>query len=315
MDSQSISRVAVLGLGTMGHGIAQTMAVAGCEVRGYDSVPGARDSMHDRVRSNLGQMTEAGLLDESVIDEALSRLTVCESEEDALADAQFVTEAVLEDLAVKQELFHRIEAFVEAETILVSNTSSYPMTDIAVRMAHAERALVTHYFNPPHIIPVVEVVPGEKTDPATVDIAARICESIGKTAIRLSREVQGFVVNRLQFAMFREALSLVQSGIVSPQDVDKATTMSWGNRLGVFGPFKIADIAGLDTYAFVSKTVFPTLGNADDVAPFFADMVASGKLGAKTGEGIYPWPEGALDEARAQIARHALFVFGGGESD
>lgn len=306
MDSQSISRVAVLGLGTMGHGIAQTMAVAGCEVRGYDSVPGARDSMHDRVRSNLGQMTEAGLLDESVIDEALSRLTVCESEEDALADAQFVTEAVLEDLAVKQELFHRIEAFVEAETILVSNTSSYPMTDIAVRMAHAERALVTHYFNPPHIIPVVEVVPGEKTSGETTQTTYDFLDRIGKTPVKLNKELPGFLVNRVQIAMFREILDLLDKNIASPEDIDRAIRGSAGMRLAALGPLAIMDYAGLDVCARVFQNLVPHVRSNHDLPQRIGELVEEGHYGAKTGQGVFEYPAATADEQIA--ARDRMYM-------
>ena len=315
MKIPEVSTVGVLGAGLMGHGLALEFARAGYEVLIFDSIESQRDSAPERLQGAYKTMSDMGMVDAAAADETLGRIRVVDSMDDLGASAEYILEAVTEDLDIKKAAFAELDRVCGPDVILASNTSALSPTALGSATNRPEKVVVTHFFIPPYLLPLVEVVPGEKTDPATVDIAARICESIGKTAIRLSREVQGFVVNRLQFAMFREALSLVQSGIVSPQDVDKATTMSWGNRLGVFGPFKIADIAGLDTYAFVSKTVFPTLGNADDVAPFFADMVASGKLGAKTGEGIYPWPEGALDEARAQIARHALFVFGGGESD
>lgn len=315
MKIPEVSTIGVLGGGLMGHGLALEFARAGYQVRIYDSIAAQRDSAPERLRGAYKTMSDMGMADAAEADETMDRIKVVDSMEELGASAEYILEAVTEDIDIKKAAFAELDQVCGPDVIFASNTSALSPTELGSSTNRPEKVVVTHFFIPPYLLPLVEVVPGEKTDPTTVDLAARICESIGKTAIRLSREVQGFVVNRLQFAMFREALSLVQNGIVSPEDVDKATTMSWGNRLGVFGPFKIADIAGLDTYDFVCKTIFPTLGTDHDVARFFADKVASGKLGAKTGEGIYQWPEGALDDARAQIARHALFTFGGGDPD
>ena len=315
MKIPEVSTIGVLGGGLMGHGLALEFARAGYQVRIYDSIAAQRDSAPERLRGAYKTMSDMGMADAAEADETMDRIKVVDSMEELGASAEYILEAVTEDIDIKKAAFAELDQVCGPDVIFASNTSALSPTELGSATNRPEKVVVTHFFIPPYLLPLVEVVPGEKTDPTTVDLAARICESIGKTAIRLSREVQGFVVNRLQFAMFREALSLVQNGIVSPEDVDKATTMSWGNRLGVFGPFKIADIAGLDTYDFVCKTIFPTLGTDHDVARFFADKVASGKLGAKTGEGIYQWPEGALDDARAQIARHALFTFGGGDPD
>lgn len=313
MKISEISTVGVLGAGLMGHGLALEFARAGYEVVIYDTVAAMRESAPERLRGAYKTMSDMGMVDEGAAEEVLGRIRVADSMADLGGSAEYVLEAITEDLSIKQAAFAELDRVCGPDVILASNTSALSPTALASATSRPEKVVVTHFFIPPYLLPLVEVVPGDGTDPATVELAARICESIGKTAIKLGREVQGFVVNRLQFAMFREALSLVQSGVVSADDVDKATTMSWGNRLGVFGPFKIADIAGLDTYQFVCNTVFPTLDNTAEVADFFRELVASGKLGAKSGEGVYPWPEGALDDARAQIARHALFTFGGGE--
>ena len=267
----------------MGHGLALEFARAGYQVRIYDSIAAQRDSAPERLRGAYKTMSDMGMADAAEADETMDRIKVVDSMEELGASAEYILEAVTEDIDIKKAAFAELDQVCGPDVIFASNTSALSPTELGSSTNRPEKVVVTHFFIPPYLLPLVEVVPGEKTDPTTVDLAARICESIGKTAIRLSR--------------------------------DKATTMSWGNRLGVFGPFKIADIAGLDTYDFVCKTIFPTLGTDHDVARFFADKVASGKLGAKTGEGIYQWPEGALDDARAQIARHALFTFGGGDPD
>ena len=310
MRIPDIQTVGILGAGLMGHGLALEFARAEYNVLMYDSIEDQRRSAPSRLRGSYKTIADMGMTELGSADETLDRIRVVDSIEELGDASDYVLEAVTEDLDIKKAVFARLDQVCGPDTVLASNTSALSPTVLGSATDRPNKVVVTHFFIPPYLLPLVEVVPGKETDADTVDIAVRICESIGKTAIRLTKEVQGFVVNRLQYAMFREALALVQNGIVSPEDVDKATTMSWGNRLAVFGPFKIADIAGLDTYEFVSKTVFPTLENGDDVAQFFADKIASGKHGAKTGEGIYLWPEGALDEARAQIARHALFTFG-----
>ncbi|MDP6446909.1 MAG: 3-hydroxyacyl-CoA dehydrogenase NAD-binding domain-containing protein, partial [Pirellulaceae bacterium] len=188
-----MKNTAVLGLGTMGHGIAQVMALAECRVRAFDASPAARDSLNQRLNNNLHELAGVGLVDEADISPTIERITVCDSEADALRGAEFVTEAIVEDLTTKQELFARIEALVDPTTILASNTSSYPITDIARDMQHPGRAIVTHWFNPPHICPLVEVIPGERTAAGTVEATIALHERIGKMPVRVNQELPGFM--------------------------------------------------------------------------------------------------------------------------
>ena len=306
MDFGTIQRVSVLGLGTMGHGIAQTMALAGCEVRGYDASAEAREDLHDRVRANLRQMLSVGMIEQAAISEAIGRITVCETEADALAGAEFVTEAVVENLALKQELFERIEAFVEEETILVSNTSSYPMTDISVRMSHPQRALVTHWFNPPHIVPVVEVVPGEQTSDETTVTTYDFLDRIGKTPVRLNQELPGFLVNRVQVAMFREVLDLLDRNVASPEQIDRAIRGSAGMRLAALGPLAIIDFAGWDVTSRVYQNLVPDLRCDHELPERVAKLVQAGHFGAKTGQGVFDYPPESLEQRIADRDRTYL---------
>ena len=213
MDANSIQEIAVLGLGTMGHGIAQTFALAGCRVRGYDASVSARETLHDRIRDNLRSASHAGLVDESQIADALPRIEACDTEAGALEGAQFVVEAVAEDLAVKQDRFERIEAMVDDETILASNSSSHPISSSGSRLKLPQRAVVTHWFNPPHIIPTVEVVGGPETSEDTIVTAVDLHRRIGKLAVRVNKELPGFLVNRVQIAMIREVWDLLEQGV------------------------------------------------------------------------------------------------------
>ena len=285
------SNVAVLGLGTMGHGIAQTMAVAGCRVRGFDESLAARSNTLRRIESNLWQMVEVGIIADNTIAETLERITVCDTEQAATEGAEFVTEAVSEDLQVKQELFERLEAQVADDTLLASNTSSYPMTDISARMRHPQRAIVTHWFNPPHIVPVVEVVPGEQTSAETTQTACDLLEQMGKLPVRLNQEIPGFLVNRVQNAMFR--------GVASADQIDVAIRGSMGLRLAALGPLAIIDFAGWDITTRVFKNLIPHMRSDCELPERVAGLVRDAHYGVKTGQGVFDYPG---DAAERQIA-------------
>lgn len=296
---RNIERVSVLGLGTMGHGIAQTMASAGCQVRTFDASPDARGSLCQRIATNLRQMVAVGIIEETAINEIVGRITVCDSLTEALTGADFVTEAVIEDLKLKQELFEQIEPLVEPETILASNTSSYPMTDISARMRHAERAIVTHWFNPPHIVPVVEVVPGAKTSDETTQTVYGFLDHIGKTPVLVNQEIPGFLVNRVQCAMFREIWDLLDRKIASPEDIDRAIRGSMGLRLAALGPLAIVDYAGWDVTAGVYQNLIPHL-RCDHALPERIDrLVQDQNFGAKSGQGVFKYPSESIDQSIA----------------
>ena len=296
MQANSIKNVAVLGLGTMGHGIAQTMSIAGCTVRGFDPSPDARSNLHDRIRANLNQMVAVGILDESIIDEVLGRITVCPTQAEALVGAEFVTEAIVEDLELKQRLFAQLESLVEDSTILASNTSSYPMTEISAEMSRPERAIVTHWFNPPHIVPVVEVVAGKSTSAATTQTAYDFLNRIGKTAVRVDQEIPGFLVNRVQNAMFREIWDLLDRGVASPEEIDRAIQGSMGLRLAAYGPLAIIDYAGWDVTSRVFLNVIPHMRNDYELPARISELVQDGHFGAKTGQGIFEYPAATVKQ-------------------
>jgi 3-hydroxybutyryl-CoA dehydrogenase len=230
----------------MGHGIVQAFAAAGLRVKGFDEQKAARDGVHKLIARNLKDFVASGLMRKSEVAPLLARIEVCDSEAEAVRGAQFVTEAVLEDLAVKQDLFRRLEGLVGAETILASNSSCFPISQSARKMRRPERAIVTHWFNPPHIVPVVEVVPGPCTSEPVVKATMALMKRTGKVAVRIDRELPGFIVNRVQVAVMREVWSLLDEGVASPEAIDSAIRGSMGFRLAAVGPAEVYDFGGLD---------------------------------------------------------------------
>ncbi len=309
MNVDAIKTVSVLGLGTMGHGIAQNFAVAGYEVYCFDQVAAARDSLVARIRANLIRFEEAEFLPPGVTDTILARIRVVSTEAEAVGPADFVTEAVAEDLQVKRELFVRLEADVRPETILASNSSSFPITQSASLMKHPERAVVTHYFNPPHIVPVVEVVPGEKTSEETTCTTLQFLLSIGKKAIRINKEVPGFLVNRVQTAMYREVWDLLDQGVASAEDIDEAIRGSMGMRLAAVGPLKINDFAGLDINVVTYKIMIEHMRKDEEVPDKVQQLVDEGNFGVKTGKGMYDYtPESVREETACRDQKYLALV-------
>lgn len=300
------SPVALLGLGTMGHGIAQTFAIAGYTVHGYDHDPQARQTLKDRVRSNLNAFVEAEWIHPSEIEPALNRLIVHDREIDAVRDARFITEAVQEDLGVKQELFARIESFVAHDAILASNSSAFPISQSGSKLKRPERAVVTHWFNPPHLVPLVEVVPSPATADSVVESTVDLLTRIGKHALRLNKELPGFLVNRVQVAIQREVWNLLQEGVASPADIDAALSASVGFRMAAVGPLEVYDFGGLDIQTTTFRNLVPSIASGSEVPSRVQSLVDQGHLGAKTGQGFYDYPGERIRERRQR--RDTLFL-------
>ena len=226
---------------------------------------------------------------------------------DALEDVDFVFEAVPEKVEIKHEVFRGLEHHVAADTILASNTSGIPITKIAEGCEHPERVVGTHWSNPPHLIPMIEVIPGERTNEETVDAAVALVERIGYEAV-VEREVPGFVENRILYAIMREAVDLVDRGIIDADGMDRCVRWGIGYKLAVIGPMELLDMAGLDIYQAVGSYLNQDLCNSTEVSNTITDRTAEGKLGMKTGGGLYEYTPERIDQLRAERARKLVGV-------
>ena len=292
--------IAVLGAGLMGHGIALTFARAGHAVTVYDAYQTGLDALNDRISASLAAMG----VPQDEADQALARVQPQADLGLAVKDAAIVFEAAPEKPDLKRALFREVEAAAPATAILASNTSVIPITTIMSDLETRSRALGTHWWNPPHMIPLVEVIRTEWTDEATVDTMVSLLASVGKTPVRVEKDVAGFIGNRLQHAMWREAIYLVESGVCSAEAVDQVVNASFGRRLSVLGPLANADLVGTDLTLDIHENVLADLDNRPTPSPYLRDLVEAGKLGMKTGEGFRGWTPEAADELRQRVAAH-----------
>lgn len=283
-----IQQAAVVGAGTMGPGIAQTMAQAGIVTRLVDIDPAALERAQQRIARSLDLLQGAGLVTGEQAGRARASLTFTDNLAEAVRDADLVVEAVPEAVPVKAQVLQEVDALAPAPAIITSNTSSFPVHDLFPQVRPA-RFLVTHYFNPPEMIPVVEVVCGPATDPEAVAALRDLAARTGKAAIVLKRYLPGFLVNRLQAAMLREVLFLWEQDLASAADIDLAVRASTGVRSMAVGPFETVDLSGLDTIQAALSVIYPLLSSASAPPARLQELVAAGHLGVKTGRGMYDY--------------------------
>ena len=290
------ARIGVLGAGLMGHGIAQVFALHGHEVRVYDPSAQALASLRERIANNLRDLEEdVG---------AAERVAPSSTIEECVSTADFVVEAALEDLGVKQKLFAEVERSAPASAVLASNTSVIPITDIMRDIKDGARTVGTHWWNPPFLVPLVEVIGTDRTSQATIDFTMELHKAIGKTPVHVKKDVPGFVGNRLQHALWREAVSLVENGICDAETVDTVIKASFGRRIAVLGPLENADLVGTDLTLAIHKTVLPAIESRPGPSPYLEKLVAEGKLGMKSGEGFRKWSADEQAALRAKVVQH-----------
>ncbi len=297
---QENCQIAVIGAGLMGHGIALTFARAGQNVRITDPFEDARATVIQRIADSLKVLGET---DEG-IPAILNRIEIASTTEAAVKDAAFVFEAAPEKLPLKQKIFAEIEDHAPDGCILASNTSVMPITQIMGALRLKARALGTHWWNPPHMIPLVEVVSTEWTDDAVADQMMDLLGHAGKTPVRVKKDVPGFIGNRLQHALWREAISLVENDICDAEAVDTVIKASFGRRLAVLGPLENADLVGTDLTLDIHENVLFDLESRQAPSPYLAKLVAEGRLGMKANKGFRDWTEEEANQVRARVARH-----------
>jgi len=290
------ARIAVIGAGLMGHGLAQVFALGGHEVTIYDAFQSSLDSVKDRICANLRDLGDDP--------RAVERVRPTGDLADCLRGVDYVVEAVSENLSLKQKLFAEIETHVGAETILASNTSVIPITDIMRGLRRRERALGTHWWNPPYLVPLVEVIGTEWTSSAAIEWTIKLHKDVGKTPAHVKKDVPGFIGNRLQHALWREAIALVEHGICDAETVDTVIKAAFGRRLAVLGPLENADMVGTDLTLAIHQTVLPAIESRPGPSPYLEKLVADGKLGFKSGEGFRKWTPEQQAALRSNVLQH-----------
>jgi 3-hydroxybutyryl-CoA dehydrogenase len=294
MSSRTV--IAVVGGGLMGHGIAQVFARAGQPVRVYDPAPAILTTLHERIRRNLSDLGQ----DVTAAEQVTGHADLAE----AVAGAEVVFEAGPENLALKRQIFASIEAAASPTAILASNTSVIPITQIMSGLKHAERALGTHWWNPPYLVPLVEVIKTPSTSAAAVEAMTGLLTTAGKTPVTVEKDVPGFIGNRLQHALWREAIALVAGGVCDARTVDTVVKASFGRRLAVLGPLENADLVGTDLTLAIHESVIADLDRTPGPSPYLTNLVAAGKLGMKTGEGFQRWTAEQQAALRKRVFEH-----------
>lgn len=282
----AIETVAVLGAGTMGHGIAQVCAAVGCDVRLYDVVEDATAAGVSRIRGNLDKGIERGKVTEEERDAVLARLSTTTAISDAVQGADLVIEAAPESMALKEKIFTEVDASAPDSAILASNTSSLSIAQIASAVDDPTRFIGLHFFNPVHIMKLVEVVWGEETSDATLDAAVDFARRLGKEPI-VVKDTPGFASSRLGIVLGMEAIRMLEQEVASAEDIDKAMELGYRHPMG---PLRLTDLVGLDVRLGIAEYLHETLGSdAFDPPALLKRMVAEGKLGKKSGQGFYEW--------------------------
>lgn len=296
MNPENIKKVACLGTGTMGHGVAFLAAKAGCQVTFFGRSQASIARGLQAIDVAIKIYVDNGLMPASQSDDIRSRIQGVTDLKEAGKDAQLVVESVAEDLPLKQDVFATMEEVCAPGAILATNTSGLSPTQIAAKLKKPENFVVTHFFSPPYLMPVVEIVPGRHTSNETRKLASAWVKLIGNQPLELERESLGFVLNRIQSACIREALYIVQQGWATPENVDIGIKYSLGRRYGVTGPLMSADLGGLDIFYALAGYTYPDLCNVTEPLPLMKQCVEKGDLGAKTGKGLYDWPVDKLKD-------------------
>jgi 3-hydroxybutyryl-CoA dehydrogenase len=288
-------KIGVVGGGLMGHGIAYLLAAAGHQVAVFEPSPEIRASLAARLQAIVDLLADDAAL--------LHRIAAYDTLAAAVQDAAFVFEAAPEKLPLKQRIFADLEKFTPPDTILASNSSAIRSTEIGRYLTHRERVLGTHFWNPPHLVPLVEVIQNEKTSPDVVERTIALLRDAGKTPVHVRRDVPGFVGNRLQHAMKREAIALVAAGVCDADTVDVVVREGFGARTAVLGPMEQSDLVGTNLTLDIAEVLYADLDRTPGPHPYLRDIVAAGKLGMKTGEGLRKWTPDQADAVRARLSR------------
>lgn len=295
----NIQNIVIAGAGVMGSSMAQLFALGNYTVTLYDINEEALDKSRSLIAAARRSSINAGELTEEAAKKAGSHITFT-CEKNCFQTADFVIEAIIEKMGAKHRFFGEISSLVPEKAILTSNTSGLSLTEISRAVLHPGRFCGMHWLNPPHICPLVEIIKGRETAQETADIVYDVACDIHRYPVRLEKEVPGFLVNRFQFAILREAMSLVESGVAKKEDIDNVFKYGLGLRYACLGPFEIADLGGLDTFYRIAEYLFPDISDAKEVPAMLSELYQKGEYGVKSGKGFYDYSNGRDKEVIAK---------------
>jgi len=306
MQAKDIKNISVIGAGMISPGVAQVFAVKNYNVCIYARRQEVLPEAIDKIRTNLATMAEKGLGSESEIEPAISRIKTTTDLSEAAADAQLVIECLSENLELKQKFFQDLDRLCPADAILATNTSVISVTEIASKSQNRGRILGTHFWNPPYLIPLVEVVKGNDTTDEVMEATYQVMKDAGKHPVKCLKDVPGFIANRLQHALWREAISIVEHGIADAATVDEALQNSFAIRLPVLSPLETADMVGLDLALSIHDYILKHLESSPDPSPLLKEKVKKGELGFKTWQGFQTWSAEDADRSRKNLTNYLI---------
>ena len=308
MKAEDVRRIAVIGAGLMGHGIAQVFAQAGYTVVMRDVKQEILTSALSRMKENLQKLASAGLVQRDDFDATMSRVKTTLDMKEALANADFMFEAATENLDLKKQIFGEASRLSPAHTILASNTSGLPIAELASATERPEKVIGTHFWNPPYLLRAVEIVKGSRTSDETSQVTYQLLKTVGKKPVLVTRDIPGQIGIRILYAMLREAMSLVERGIASPEDIDTVIKEALGTRLPVLGVLELADLSGVDLVLMISTRLFKDLDSSQEPSASLRNMVAKGQIGIKSGKGFYDWTPERIAATIKKRDEHLLKV-------
>lgn len=296
MKLQDIKKIGVAGAGTMGSGIALIFALKGYEVVVTDVAEKYLENAKRIISINQSSLIEENIITRAEAEDSLKNINFS-TDIKVFSDADVIIEAIIEKMDIKQDFWKEVEEIAKEDAILATNTSGLSITAISKKVVSKGRFIGMHWWNPPHIIPLIELIKGDETNDETVNTLVELVKKIGKESVVVQKDASGFIGNRIQFAVFREALNIVEQGIANIEDVDKAMKYGPGFRYPVLGPLETADLGGLDTFYYISSYLFNDLSDVKEPSPLLQECMENKNFGVKSGKGFYDYSDGKDEQA------------------
>ena len=306
MKAENIKTVAVIGAGMISPGVAQNFAQNGFDVWIYARRPEVLPEAVEKIRTNLTTMASRGIIATSKIEPIMKRVKTTSDLAEAAKSSQLIIECVAENLEIKQDIFQKLDQLCALDTIITSNSSVISPTQIAAKSTHRERMLGAHFWNPAHLIPCVEVIKANDTSEEAFEATYQVMKMAGKKPVKCLKDVPGFIANRLQHALWREAISIVENGIADAATVDEAIKSAFAIRLPVLGPIENADMVGLDLTLAIHNTVLKGIESRPGPSPLLEEKVKKGELGFKSGKGFQTWTPEQIKASRERLNNYLL---------